>query len=288
MIVKKEDTSAYFKGKNFYISLLVGVCAVIVIVAVYVSVTNNRKEDLVDLNEPLTNVAEVEQGKSSTDKTSLEDAKQEQRDMAKMDNQSKANEKDSLLENDIVVSENASTGEEKAKAKEVPKNTEVATQEKKVQEETVPVMNPSTGVKLNFQEDKGILWPIKGNPDVILKYSMDKVVYYETLMQYKCNPAILIGSKAGTEVISGAKGIITEITTNEETGLTLTMSIGKDYSLVYGQLKDLTVDVGDVVEEGDKIGVVAEPTKYYLVEGDNLYFKVLEKEETVDPMLLLR
>lgn len=284
MIVKKEDTSAYFKGKNFYISLLVGVCAVIVIVAVYVSLANNRQEELVDLNEPLTKVAEVDQGISSTDKTDLEEAKQEQRDMAKADNQSEVDEKDITVSEEKVL-----TGEEKTLAQEKTSNdTEVATQEEKVQEAAVPVMNPSTGVNLNFQEDKGLLWPIQGNPDVILNYSMDKLVYYETLMQYKCNPAILIGSKAGTEVLSSAKGIVTKIATDEETGLTLTMSIGKDYSLVYGQLKELTVDVGDVVEEGDKIGIVAEPSKYYLCEGDNLYFKVMEKEETVDPMLLLR
>lgn len=281
--MKKEDTSAYFKSKNFYISLLIGVCAIIVIVAVYASITNSRNEDLVDLNEPLTNVAE-EQDESTANQTALNEPRQEQLDVVNNTQPSKVEEKEDVSESNTVAAEASTADTEQNLAAE---NTEVPV-ETATTVETVPVMNPSTGVNLNFQEEQGLLWPIKGNPDVILKYSMDQLVYYETLMQYKCSPAILIGSKAGTEVLSGAKGIITEIATNEETGLTLTMSIGKEYSLVYGQLKDLTVDIGDVVEEGDVIGTVAEPTKYYVCEGDNLYFQVLEKDETVDPMLLLR
>jgi hypothetical protein len=42
------------------------------------------------------------------------------------------------------------------------------------------------------------------------------------------------------------------------------------------------------VKEGKSIGAVAKPTKYYTVEGSNLYFMVMENDKTVDPMLLLR
>jgi hypothetical protein len=43
-----------------------------------------------------------------------------------------------------------------------------------------------------------------------------------------------------------------------------------------------------VLEAGECIGTVAEPTRYYVVEGPNLYFKVMEGETSVDPTELLK
>ena len=124
-----------------------------------------------------------------------------------------------------------------------------------------------------------------------MNYSMDHTVYFATLMKYACNPAIIIDAEVGTEVKAAYKGVITSIEpTDEETGYTITMSIGDGYSLVYGQLdaESVTLKVGDLVNEGDVIGKIDEPTKYYTVEGSNLYFEVLANDQTVNPMLLLR
>ncbi|ROR25732.1 murein DD-endopeptidase MepM/ murein hydrolase activator NlpD [Mobilisporobacter senegalensis] len=273
-MVKKENFSAYFKGKNFYISLLVGVCAVVAIAAVYVSVTTDNNKDLVDLNEPLTEIADerADMNKVTEDTDAIQEAQ---------------NANDSLLENDVVVDEKVlQEAISKTVADENKSDSGKAADNSKP--DAVAVMNPGGTPNLKFNEEKGLLWPIKDNPDVIMKYSMDKGILFQTLAQYKCNPAIIIASKVGEDVLSAADGIITEISNNEETGLTLTMSIGNDYNLTFGQLKDCTVDVGDVVKEGDIIGKVADPTKYYIVEGSNLYFQVTEKGETVDPLLLLR
>jgi len=48
------------------------------------------------------------------------------------------------------------------------------------------------------------------------------------------------------------------------------------------------IDLREVVKEGDTIGKVAKPTKYYSEEGSNLYFQIMEKDKSVDPLLLLR
>lgn len=40
----------------------------------------------------------------------------------------------------------------------------------------------------------------------------------------------------------------------------------------------------DYVAAGSAIGSLNEPTKYYSVEGTNLYFQVLKDGEPVDPM----
>lgn len=140
--------------------------------------------------------------------------------------------------------------------------------------------------QLAFNEEKGLIWPVKG--DIVMKYDMSGTTYFRTLAQYRSNPALIIAAKEGTKVKSAAEGEILSVQKKDETGMTVTMNIGSNYTLVYGQLKDVTVKAGDLVKEGDVIGAVSRPTQYYTEEGSNLYFQVKEKEDTVDPLLLLQ
>ena len=39
-----------------------------------------------------------------------------------------------------------------------------------------------------------------------------------------------------------------------------------------------------MVEKGEVIGYIAEPTKYYSTEGSNLYFAMTKEEDPVNPM----
>ena len=45
--------------------------------------------------------------------------------------------------------------------------------------------------------------------------------------------------------------------------------------------------MGDYVEAGHVIGYVTEPTKYYSVEGSNLYFELRKDGVPVDPIEFL-
>ena len=147
-----------------------------------------------------------------------------------------------------------------------------------------PVINTDSSV-LHYQESEGLLWPVQGN--VILNYSMDHVIYHPTLNSYRTNPAILIGAEAGTPVTAAARGIVLEVADDPVTGITVTMDIGDGYTLVYGQLTDVTVASGDLVEAGAAVGVIAVPSRYYTLEGSNLYFQVWKEDETMNPLLLL-
>ena len=135
---------------------------------------------------------------------------------------------------------------------------------------------------LKFAANEVLTWPVDGN--VILSYSMDKPVYFSTLAQYKYNPALIIAGDVGEEVVAATEGEVKSIETNAQTGTTLTMDIGSGYEVVYGQLKDVCVAEGYSISEGDVIGCVSEPTKYYSVEGPNLYFQLLKDGEPVNPL----
>ncbi len=135
---------------------------------------------------------------------------------------------------------------------------------------------------LYFSATSELLWPVDGN--VLLSYSMDETVYFSTLDQYKYNPAIIIGGEVGADVLAAAEGEVISIVNTPQTGTTITMSLGNTYELVYGQLQDVCVQEGERVSKGQVIGCVSEPTKYYSVEGPNVYFQLLKDGESVNPL----
>lgn len=135
---------------------------------------------------------------------------------------------------------------------------------------------------LSFSSSDILDWPVDGN--VILNYSMDQSVYFATLDQYKYNPAIIISGNVGDEVRAAAKGKVTSIEEDSKTGVTVTMDLGNGYEMICGQLDGLRVSEGDTVHRGELIGYVAEPSKYYVVEGPNVYFQLLKDGEPVNPL----
>lgn len=140
----------------------------------------------------------------------------------------------------------------------------------------------NTTPALDFTENDTLVWPIVGN--VLVNYSMDKTVYFATLQQYKYNPAIIIAASQGEGITAAADGQVTSIYEDPEIGMAVVVNLGDGYELTYGQLTDLTVAEGDIVTTGEIIGKVAEPTKYYSVEGCNVYFKLTKDGQPVNPL----
>lgn len=135
---------------------------------------------------------------------------------------------------------------------------------------------------ISFSANDVLDWPIEGN--VILNYSMEQSIYFATLDQYKYNPAIIISGNVGDEVRAAATGRVTSIKVDTQTGVTVTMDLGNGYEMICGQLENLRVREGDTVQKGTVIGVVAEPSKYYVVEGPNVYFQMLKDGKPVNPL----
>lgn len=138
---------------------------------------------------------------------------------------------------------------------------------------------------LDFQEGDALVWPIVGN--VLINFSMDKTVYFPTLEQYKYNPGIVIGAVESDMITAAANGKVMEVYADDELGNVVRMDIGNGYEVLYGQLKDIQVSEGTYVEAGDLVGYVATPTKYYSVEGCNVYFALYKDGVAINPMSCL-
>ena len=75
---------------------------------------------------------------------------------------------------------------------------------------------------------------------------------------------------------------------DREIGKAVTMDLGNGYEVTYGQLDNILVSEGSYVAKGDVIAQVASPTKYYSVEGTNVYFKLTKDGVPVNPMSKLK
>lgn len=139
---------------------------------------------------------------------------------------------------------------------------------------------------LHFAESDGLLRPLEG--ETLIPYSMDGSVYFSTLDQYKYNPAMMIEAEEGTAVAACADGKVIDIFENEEIGHAITMELGDGYQITYGQLEGINVSLNSYVDAGETIAAVAAPTKYYSVEGSNLYLKLTMEDTPVNPEPLFR
>lgn len=137
----------------------------------------------------------------------------------------------------------------------------------------------------NFPNQMRMEWPLYGN--LIMNYSMDKTVYFETLGQYRYNPALIIDAQVGATVSSCANGVVKEVYSSAELGNIIVLDIGEGYELTFGQMDNIAVAPGDVVETGTVLGTVAEPSVYYSSEGSNLYLKMTKDGVAVNPMDVL-
>ena len=86
---------------------------------------------------------------------------------------------------------------------------------------------------------------------------------------------------------AASAGKVSSIFNDPQIGNGITMELGGGYEVTYGQLANILVSEGSYVAAGDVIAEVASPTKYFSVEGTNVYFKLTKDGTPVNPMAKL-
>ena len=249
MIMNKNERPSFLRGRGAAVGLVICFVAVIAIAGAYTF--NNYKKQM---NEQVAKAED--QAEELTEDKSKEAAT-----------------------DDIVLPEEDDKEEDGAQEEQTETPQETPAQDGAAGGEA-----PASGAAADvwFSEDSTLTWPASGA--VLIGYSMDQTVFFSTLEQYKYNPALIIGGEVGETISASAAGIVTNIEDTAQTGTTVTLDMGNGYSAVYGQLTDVPLSVGDYVASGETVGILNEPTKYYSVEGPNLYFEILKDGIPVDPM----
>ncbi|WP_317368060.1 M23 family metallopeptidase [uncultured Tyzzerella sp.] len=159
-------------------------------------------------------------------------------------------------------------------------------------ESTTKATNNSTSAKQDdkvfslFDDEQEMSWPVFGN--IVSKFDMTTSVYDKTLDQYKVSDSICIAAPVGTDVKATAEGIVENIFVDDELGQTVSINHGNGWVSTYSQLEEnVSVSVGDIVDEGQIIGKVSNPSKYGVALGSHLDFKVLKDDTPKDPTEVL-
>ncbi|MBR5227086.1 MAG: M23 family metallopeptidase [Clostridia bacterium] len=127
------------------------------------------------------------------------------------------------------------------------------------------------------------IWPVQGT--VIQPYSMDNVIYYESLGIWKVHSGVDISSFLDEDVICILDGKVIGIYNDDVLGYSVVVE-GKEYTCIYSSLSNETnVKIGENIKSGARIGKVSlNPSEENL--GYHLHFEVLKEGEYVDPKVL--
>ena len=255
----KEKFNQLFKDKLFLVMLVLGLLTIVAAAGVVTIQRGNAPEEnpYMEMLEPGALIAEDNEVKP-TQVAGSSNAMREEPQTAPAGQRTK--------ESETQVAQNKKSSQ--------TENTQAA-QVGAGQEAAVPLV-------LNFVDTSKITWPVRGN--ILLDYSMESTIFFPTLEQYQCNPGVVIQAEVSQPVTAPANARVVAVGVNEEIGNYVVLDLGNDYLATCGQLKEIQVVENEYMEAGRILGYVAEPTKYYSVEGSNVYFELQHNGESIDPV----
>lgn len=268
----------FLRSKGFYIALGTGIAAFLALMVVY-NYTNTKddltREQAIDLNQPVEqDIQTADEDLADTDDKKTEEAK-----MA---------ESDGVLKNEDVAGDtNADKKDETTEEQVVNENSDpsVLASSDGAEAETEDDV-PEITAGLEYDGEQSLTWPLVGN--VVLPYSMDTTVYFQTLDAYKCNLGMLIEGDEGSDVMAAYEGVVTSVDESKEFGTVVKLDMGNGYEAVYGQLMNVCIGVGDTISTAQNIAEIGPVSSYYKEEGNHLYFAVTKDGVPVNPMTLIK
>ena len=204
-------------------------------------------------------------------------------DSASMSDGAKSEDGDRKADEKGGAGQGAAVENESAEAKSG--ENETGEQPEEEAGEGTPALSTAMQPALTFSDSDTLILTVVGN--IMVNYSIDKTVYFTTMQQYKYNPAIIIQANQGDLITAASAGKVISVFSDPQIGNGVTMELGGGYEVTYGQLTNILVSEGSYVATGDVIAEVAAPTKYFSVEGTNVYFKLTKDGEPVNPMTKL-
>lgn len=129
--------------------------------------------------------------------------------------------------------------------------------------------------------------PLEG--DVLTAFSMDALVFSETLEDWRTHNGVDIAAPVGTAVLSACAGTVVAVENDVLMGTTVSVLHHDGYQTTYANLEmNPPVLAGDEVSAGEVIGTVGETAAAEAAQPPHLHFSVTQDGEIVDPDTFLR
>ena len=126
------------------------------------------------------------------------------------------------------------------------------------------------------------------NATIYKEFYGDELMYNQTLKQWETHNGIDLQVANGSKVYSMLDGKITNIYSNVLEGTVIEIDHGDGLVSTYGSLsEDVNVKIGDSIQRGSEIGVVAESASAESDAGSHLHFSIMDNGKKVDPAAYL-
>ena len=172
----------------------------------------------------------------------------------------------------------------------VPKRDEPPAEPKLTpQEEAAPAQSavtvtlpPSAPPDLTPAPPSLVVAPLIG--ETVAAFSMEELVYSETLGDWRTHDGMDIAAPLGTQVCAASYGTVTDVRDDDLMGTTVVIAHDDGCDTIYANLQAMpTVGVGDEVTAGQIIGSVGSTALGESALPAHLHFAVTRDGEFIDP-----
>lgn len=166
--------------------------------------------------------------------------------------------------------------------------TDVINNQDKGQEENTDETNKQNEeINENKLNPDQFIKPVEG--EEISNFSMNSLIYSNTLQEWITHRGIDIKAEKGTEVKASKSGKIKLINNDPRYGISVTIEHKEGFSTVYSCMLD-TVELkeGDDVEQGQTIGHIGNSGVFEVSDGMHLHFEMLKDGEYINPNIYVK
>ena len=157
------------------------------------------------------------------------------------------------------------------------------------EEEREPVSMPEVTVDdtpVAAEAPSVVVSPLQG--EVVAAFSVDQLLYNETLDDWRTHDGVDIAAAAGDAVLAASAGTVLSVTDDPMMGTTVVIGHSDGYETTYANLQTgPLVEEGESVSAGQAIGAVGTTAAAESAQGAHLHFAVTREGEAVDPQAFL-
>lgn len=131
------------------------------------------------------------------------------------------------------------------------------------------------------------VYPVEG--EITKPYSIENLIYSETLQEWVIHKGIDIKAPRTTVVKASEEGKITSIKNDPRYGLSVIVEHRDGYITIYSNLLTAEfVSEGEQVFKGQTLGTVGNSAVFEIADEPHLHFEILKNNENIDPKLILK
>ena len=139
-----------------------------------------------------------------------------------------------------------------------------------------------TSAEIERMPDPTFIKPVDG--EIIRNFSIDSLVYSQTLKEWVVHTGIDIKAEKKTIVKASADGEVKLIKEDPRYGLTVVIEHVNGFESIYSNL--LTAEFikeGETIKQGQTIGTIGDTAVFEILDESHLHFEILKDNEYLNP-----